>query len=84
MPAGKIKSGSWNLDVGSSKTNFLLLRLNFRKENQCNNKTKSGHLMSPEQSGLSWKEIGQCKWHDDDGEGDDDDDGDDDNNEDET
>ena len=44
---------------------------------------KIDHLMSPEQSDLSWVQVGECKCHDDDGDdGDDDDDYDDDNDDD--
>ena len=60
---------------------FLFCKYLLFYETICEAKN-NGHLMSPEQSGLSWKEIGQCKWHDDDGEGHDDENGDDDNNED--
>ena len=50
----------------------------------CNSKRKIGHLMSPEQSDLSWVQVGQCKCHDEDGDDGDvvDDDGGNDNDDD--
>ena len=65
------------LNAGISRTRritfFFKGAFSFRKQNHCI-KTKSAHLMSPEQSGLSQEQYDHHNHKDDDDDGDDDDD----------